>query len=126
MMRGIVAAVAVLMVGWTPGPAWSAGLEGLLRGVNGVLTFVADPIVEAIEPPEDIEEVPGSSVLRHPFGFVYGSAIGIYRAASGVFDVALTPLWVVPGVSPIPRFDLIPFYELEDAPMAQPRRQLAP
>jgi hypothetical protein len=118
MKRAIVAAAlcaAFWTVAWTPSSAHSAGLDGLLMGVNGVLTFPADPICDAIFPTEDFEDFPGKTVLRYPLGFLFGTGLGIYRLTSGVLDIALTPLWVVPSASPVPRFDVIPGYELEEA-----------
>ena len=51
MKRAIVAAAALWLAAATPGSAHSAGLDGLLMGVNGLLTFPADPIVDTIFPP---------------------------------------------------------------------------
>jgi hypothetical protein len=115
MKRAIVAMAALWIVAGTPGSAQSAGLDGLLMGINGLLTFPADPIVDTIFPPEDFEELPGKAVLGYPLGFVYGTGLGLYRATTGVIDILLTPLWVVPELSATPRFDVIPFYDLEEA-----------
>jgi hypothetical protein len=114
MKRAILAAAALCIVAATPGSARSAGVDGLLMGINGVLTFPADPIVDMIFPPEDLEEVPGHAVVGYPLGLVYGTGLGLYRLTSGVIDILLTPLWVVPELSATPRFDVIPFYELEE------------
>jgi hypothetical protein len=115
MKRAIVAAAALWLVTSTPGSAHSAGLDGLLMGLNGLLTFPADPIMETIFPPEDFEEFPGNEVLGYPLGFVYGTGLGAYRATTGLIDILLTPLWIVPELSATPRFDVIPFYDLEEA-----------
>jgi hypothetical protein len=114
MKRAIVAAAALWLMGATPGAAHGAGLDGLLTGVNGLLTFPADPICDAISPPEDFEEFPGKAVLGYPLGFAYGTGLAAYRVTTGLIDILLTPLWVVPELSPPPRFDVIPGYELEE------------
>jgi hypothetical protein len=118
MKRLIVAAFAFCTLSTlaaAPGSAQGAGLDGFLTGVNGLLTWPADPVCDAIFPPEDFEEFPGKAVIGYPLGLVYGTGLGLYRATTGVIDILLTPLWVVPEVSPTPRFDVIPFYELEEA-----------
>jgi hypothetical protein len=111
--RTVVGLIVALILG-SAAPARSAGIEGLWLGVNGLLTFVADPVVETIFPPEDFEDFPGNEVFRYPFGFLSGTILGTYRAISGVLDVALTPLWIVPSLSPEPRYDVIPFYDFEE------------
>ncbi len=114
MKRAIVAAATLWIVAAIPSSARAAGLDGLLMGINGVLTWPADPIVDMIFPPEDLEEVPGHAVFGYPLGLVYGTGLAGYRLTSGIIDILLTPLWVVPELSATPRFDVIPFYELEE------------
>jgi hypothetical protein len=114
VFQRILIALAFVLVSGNAAPARSAGLEGLALGINGLLTFIADPIVEAVAPPEDFEDFPGNEVFRYPFGFISGTLLGTYRAFAGAVDVALTPLWIVPTLSPEPRFDLIPFRDLEE------------
>ena len=114
MMRAMLAAVVLWMLVWTPGAARAAGVDGLLMGVNGLITWPADPVCDAVFPPEDFEDFPGKTVLRYPLGLLYGTGLGVYRATTGVVDILLTPLWIVPELSPAPRFDVIPGYELEE------------
>lgn len=115
MKRAIVAAAALWIVASTPGSARSAGLDGFLNGVNGLVTWPADPICDAIIPPEDFQDFPGNEVFGYPLGLLFGTGLAGYRVTTGLIDILLTPLWVVPELSPAPRFDVIPFYELEEA-----------
>ena len=112
-MRGIAAAAVLTVALGLPAAAHSAGLGGLLLGINGLLTFPADPICDAITPPEDIQDFPAISVVGYPLGFVFGTVLGVVRATTGAMDVALTQLWIIPNLSPEPRFDVIPGYDLE-------------
>ena len=116
MKRAIVAAAVLFAMNSMPVSAHSAGLDGLLTGVNGLLTWPADPVLDTIDPPEDFQDFPAASVIRYPLGFLYGTGLGIIRAGTGLLDIALTPFWIIPNASPDPRFDVIPFYELEEAP----------
>src|SRR6185503_19817156 len=83
-----------------PGVAPAAGLEGLAAGVNGLLTAPADPIAYLIEPPEYFDEVPLPQLSGRVLGVVSGTMLAAKRAGLDVLDIALTPLWVVPTLSP--------------------------
>jgi len=108
--------LATLLCVLAPLPAHAAGIDGFLTGVIGILTFPADPVLDTMDPPSDFDEIPGSSYTRYPAGFLYGLFYGVGRALFGVTDIALTPLWVVPTLSPEPRIDVIPFYTIQYEP----------
>jgi hypothetical protein len=111
MIRGI-AVLALLSLGaMAATPAQARGLSGFLTGVNGVLTAPADPVSHVLQPLEDFAEVPGYPVTGRVLGIVSGTLLAAYRTAAGLLDVAFTPLWVVPTLSPDARFEIIPIPE---------------
>jgi hypothetical protein len=75
--------------------------------LNGVITALADPIDGMLNPPPSYDDLFLSPVTAPALGLVRGTLLGLYRAASGVVDMAVTPLWVVPEISPKARFDLV-------------------
>ena len=97
-----LAGVALLTA--APEAARAEGLTSLKAGLLGVATFPADPVMMAIDPPEEFEVLPGSVVLGRIGGLVAGTLMGGYRLLTGVYDIALFPLWIVPVMSPEPRW----------------------
>ncbi len=95
-----------------PAAGARADVNSLLAGLNGLLTFPADPVMDAIEPSPQIQGLPGK-YTEHVVGFGGGICFGIYRAWMGSLDVALSPLWIFPTLSPEPHWNLFPFYEIE-------------
>jgi hypothetical protein len=95
-----------------PAVSARADLNSFLAGLNGLLTFPADPVMDAISPSPQIKGLPGK-YTEHAVGFAGGICYGIYRAWLGAADVALAPLWIFPTLSPKPHWDLVPFYEVE-------------
>lgn len=83
------------------------GLDGFRMGLNGVLTAPADPIDGLIHPPDSYDELFLAPVTAPLLGFVRGTLLGLYRASSGLVDIAMTPLWVLPEISPEARFRLV-------------------
>jgi hypothetical protein len=84
--------------------AHAAGWNGFWVGLNGVLTAPADPVLGFADPPASFQELPMQEVSGRILGLVQGSLLGAYRAASGLVDIVATSLWVVPTISPPPRF----------------------
>ena len=41
-------------------PASAEGFNNLLAGLNGLITFPADPVMSTIDPPEEFGELPGA------------------------------------------------------------------
>ncbi len=112
-MRRVVAVGAFLLIMLAGGSAQAEGFKSLAAGVNGIATFLADPVIQAIEGPEEYEDEPYPKVLGPFYGFLAGTAKGFYRLIGGIYDVVLFPLWVAPTLSPPPRFDIIPGIEIE-------------
>jgi hypothetical protein len=107
----VLATLATLSVGT---PARAGGLHNLLIGLNGLLTFPADPVMMVVTPPEQLEDMPGFPVTGRIAGLFVGTLQGGYRAFSGATDVVTSVLIVIPSFSPQPRFQLIPGFAYEE------------
>ena len=112
-MRTTALGALALLLSLTPAPASATGLNNFYAGVQGLATFLADPVMDVIYPPEAYEDLPLYPVTGRVFGLVSGTLLGAYRLAMGAFDVALTPLWILPTMSPAPRWELIEGVEYE-------------
>jgi len=84
-----------------------------LGGLNGILTFPADPVAFAIEGDEVFSELPAPGFTGRLVGFPAGLFQGLYRLVMGTCDVALAVVPAMPMLSPVPRYKLLPF-EHED------------
>ncbi|HEY8156980.1 MAG TPA: hypothetical protein VII72_22835 [Myxococcota bacterium] len=84
-----------------------------LAGVNGLITWPADPVMLAVRPTDEMREMPGGVVTGPVTGFFAGTLLGVYRLATGTLDVALCPLSFFPMFSPEPRYQVIPGWEHE-------------
>lgn len=82
-----------------------------LAGVNGVITWPADPVMLAVRPTEEMRSMPGGVVTGPVTGFFAGTLLGVYRLVTGSLDVALAPLSFFPMFSPEPRYQVIPGWE---------------
>lgn len=112
MQRTILSlALAALLA--SPGMARAGGTTNLLAGLNSLITFPADFVMPVIQPPENLEDMPGYPVTGRMLGFVGGLFQGTYRAFAGVTDLVTFPFWVVKSYSPEPRFQVIPGFEYE-------------
>jgi hypothetical protein len=112
-MRRLAVFAAVLSMLAVTSPAHAEGWNNLKAGVNGILTFPADPVALTITPPEKLEDMPGYPVTGRVVGLVAGTLLGGFRLLAGVYDVGTFPFWVLPTFSPEPRFELIPGIEME-------------
>lgn len=112
-MRSWSIAFALLLMLALSGSARAEGVNNLLVGINGLLTFAADPVMGVISPPEDFEELPGHQVTGRVLGLFSGTLMGGYRAMMASVDIIFTPMWVFPTLSPQARFELIPGLEFE-------------
>jgi hypothetical protein len=110
--RGI-AATLVLFVLTAGTSADARGINNLMAGINGLVTFPTDPIWSAADPPDAFEGMVGSPVTPHVVGFFQGTMLMVYRAAMGALDIALFPFWVFPTLSPEARYDFFNNYEVE-------------
>jgi hypothetical protein len=82
-----------------------------LAGVNGVITWPADPVMLAVQPTEEMRSMPGGVVTGPVTGFFAGTLLGVYRLVTGTMDIALAPLSFFPMFSPEPRYQVIPGWE---------------
>lgn len=112
-MRLLSACTLVLVALAFSTPARAEGLNNLFAGINGILTFPADPIVMLVTPPEDWEELPAHTVTSRLLALPAGVLLGTYRASMAVFDIAFFPFWAFPTMSPEARWGLIPGVEYE-------------
>ena len=122
-MRRLVAATAILFI-LTAAASASAepppeplelptAVNNVLAGLNGLATFLADPVMSAVDPPEEFEELLGAPVTSHTVGFFQGTFLMVYRLTMGLADIAFAPFWVFPTLSPEARYEIIPGYEIE-------------
>jgi hypothetical protein len=121
-MRRLVAAAAILFV-LTAAASASAeppeplelptAVNNLLAGLNGLTTFPADPVMAAIDPLEEFDELWGAPVTSHMVGFFQGTFLMVLRATMGAADIAFFPFWVSSTLSPEARYEIIPGYEIE-------------
>jgi hypothetical protein len=81
-----------------------------LTGLNGLLTWPADPVMATVNPPKAFDK---ATWKRRPLGFGSGLLLMVYRAFTGTLDLALAP-GPMPVMSPVPRYKLIPGFEHED------------
>jgi hypothetical protein len=85
-----------------------------LAGVNGVITWPADPVMLAVEPTEEMRDMPGGVVTGPVVGFFAGTLLGAYRLGTGALDMVLCPLSFFPMFSPEPRYQVIPGWEHQE------------
>lgn len=115
-MRVTAVGVAALCL-LAPAPGGAARAEGLnnfFAGINGIATAPADPVMMALKPPAAFDELPGPMQWsKRPLGAIAGVLFCAYRIGMGAFDVALTPFWIFPTLSPEAHWDLIPGWTIE-------------
>ena len=85
-----------------------------LAGVNGVITWPADPVMLTINPTEEMSSMPGGVVTGPLVGFGAGTLLGLYRLGTGALDMVLAPLSFFPMFSPEPRYQVIPGWEHQE------------
>jgi hypothetical protein len=85
-----------------------------LAGVNGVITWPADPVMLTVRPTEEMSSLPGGVVTGPLVGFGAGTLLGLYRLGMGAPDIALAPLSFFPMFSPEPRYQVIPGWEHQE------------
>ena len=86
-------------------PAQAEGIDNLKAGVIGLITFPADFVMGAVDPPKAATKLPGAVVTGPVVGFFSGIVMGVYRVSMAVVDISLSPFWVFPTLSPEPRFE---------------------
>lgn len=80
-------------------------------GLNGLITWPADPVMRTTEAKELFEG--WWPPFNYMTAFLMGTCEGVYRLVMGAVDVAFTPLPYMPMLSPVQRYEVIPF-EHED------------
>jgi hypothetical protein len=111
--KNLVAAIAGLLVLTSGVAAHAEGLNNLAAGFNGLLTFPFDPAIYAAEPPEAFEGMRGEPVTSGMLGFFAGILMVPYRASMGALDIALSPFWIFPTLSPEAKINLFEKSEFE-------------
>ena len=112
-MRSAVLSLCLLLLLSSASSARAEGLNNLYAGINGLLTFPADPVMMVIQPPDSFEDLPAHRITGRIAAVPAGTLLGIYRLTMASFDVAFTPCWFFPTMSPRPRWELIPDIEYE-------------
>jgi len=84
-----------------------------LVGVNSLVTFPADPVMDTIKPRDEFNKLPLAAGTKYIAGFGQGVLLGAYRAGMGVFDVVMAPLTPMKELSPEPRWMIFPGVEPE-------------
>jgi hypothetical protein len=110
MLRWITAAALMLSL-CVATPAHARGLNNLKAGVNSIMTCWIDPIWLTVYPPDQLEDMPGYPVTGRVAGLFMGTLQGGYRLLGGATDIVTFPFWIVPLMSPPPRFPVIPDVE---------------
>lgn len=101
---GLIVALAITTLWATPAEA--NGWKNIRAGLQGIIQAPADPVIHIVTPPEDfIDELPAGQVTGRILGIFSGTALGVYRIAMGATDVALSPLWIFPTMSPEARWN---------------------
>lgn len=84
-------------------------------GLNGVLTAPADPVFFAMEGSEVFSTFPAAKFTGPVVGVFAGVAQMTYRVFTGVFDVTFSWVPFLYMQSPVPRVDLVPWAEHDEA-----------
>lgn len=114
--------VAVLLATLLAVPAWSQDDEDeepgefaqyasrvqnrFLMGVNSLITWPADPVMGAVDPREEFDELPVAVVSKRIVGLLQGTLLGAYRAGTGALDVVFAPITPMRMLSAEPRYQL--------------------
>lgn len=85
-----------------------------LMGFGSLITAPADPVMSAVKPDKEFEELPLAIVTKWPVGFVQGTLLMAHRASSGLLDMTFSPLTPMKMLSPEPRFSIFPGVEHEE------------
>lgn len=78
-------------------------------GLNSLITFPADPVMDTVKPREEFDELPLANYgPKYLAGLGTGVMLSLYRAGTGAFDVVFAPLTPMKVLSPEPRYMLFP------------------
>jgi hypothetical protein len=84
-----------------------------LVGVNGLVTFPADPAMGTVQPREEFDDLPLAFASKRVVGLLQGTLLGAYRAGTAPLDMLFAPLTPMRMLSPEPRYMLFPDVEHE-------------
>jgi hypothetical protein len=84
-----------------------------LVGLNSLITFPADPVMDTVKPRDEFNKLPLAAGTKYIAGLGTGVLLGAYRAGMGVFDVLMAPLTPMKELSPEPRWMIFPGVEPE-------------
>ncbi len=85
-----------------------------LGGLNGIITWPADPVMLVVHVSEAFEDAPFAPVTGRFLGLGGGLMLGVYRLTMGIFDIVFQPIPFMPTLSPVPRYKVIPRFVHED------------
>ena len=104
-MRRWTASLALLASITLATPALAEGLNSAKAGLTSLGQAPADLVWHVIFPPDDfVDELPFGQVTGRVLGLVSGPILAVHRAAMGLTDLLFTPFWVLPVMSPEPRW----------------------
>jgi hypothetical protein len=85
-----------------------------LVGLNSLITFPADPVMDTVKPREEFDELPLAAGTKYFAGLGTGIMLSMYRAGMGVFDVLWAPITPMKMMSPEPRWMIFPGVEHDE------------
>ncbi len=85
-----------------------------LGGLNGIITWPADPVMMVVHVSEAFEDAPLTPVTGRFLGLGGGLLLGVYRLTLGVLDIVFQPVPYMPMLSPVPRYKVISGFVHDD------------
>ena len=85
-----------------------------LGGLNGLITWPADPVMLVVHVSPAFEDAPLAPVTGRFLGLPAGLLLGVYRLTMGVLDIVFQPIPFMPTLSPVPRYKVVPWFVHED------------
>jgi hypothetical protein len=104
-MRRAILSLILLLPLLAASPAQARGLDNLQAGISNVVQAPAEPVMMYVQLPEEFEELPGHPVSSYVVALPVGLVSFVYKTVMGAFDIAFTPLWVLPVMSPETRWE---------------------
>lgn len=105
MRRATLSLILLLLPLLAASPAQARGLDNLQAGISNVVQAPAEPVMMYVQLPEEFEELPGHPVSSYILALPVGVVSTVYKVVMGAFDIAFTPFWVLPVMSPEPRWE---------------------
>lgn len=76
-------------------------------GLNGFITWPADPVMRTVEAPDMFPD--WWPPFNYMTAFLAGTFEGVYRLVMGTMDIVFTPVPKMPMLSPVQRYEVVPF-----------------